>query len=717
VSERRHLLVEVLFHEGLYHGEPEWPPSPARVFQALLAGAARGRELQPEHVSALRTLERAAPPVVGGPIARRCPQHTMYMPNNDLDAEAGNPARVEKIRAKKVYRPRVFDASIPVAYLWAFPDRPPDAAGLESLATDLHQLGRGIDQAWARARWLDDEERSAYEAGYPGRWHRPAEKSEDGERHPVPTSGTTDSLRARFAALENRLRIESQGQSAFWAFRQPPKPVLRTVAYDGSPGRRLFEVVSTEPGAQNGRLCGRPMSDVVTLVEQLRDGARDRLVTAFAGETDKVDTHVVGRSDVPVGRLGRVRIVPLPSIGHPKADPDIRRVLVEVPTGFGSLGVEDIFWSFSGLEIEDAQLVPTTSDGMLGHYGAWRSSRIWETVTAASLPVTRRRIDPEALSAERDKVPLERTEAKRPAEREAEESTARAAVRDALRHAGVDARAVEVVVQREPFLAQGDRAEAFEHLPRFTKHALWHVRVRLDREVRGPLVIGDGRYLGLGLMRPAPRALGCIAFEIRAGLDAQPQGEELGRAFRRAMLSRAGAEWGREAIPAFLSGHDADGRPLSDHRHVRIAVDGGRVVIFPPTGRPIPKGSFHRLSKALAGMTELFAGHLGSLSIRRVELSPSDPLIGSSTTWESTSPYLVCRHEAAADADAAIARDVAGECAREGLPRPEVEVLERWSQQGRGLEGRLRLRFARPVLGPVLLGRNHHLGGGAFVAR
>jgi CRISPR-associated protein Csb2 len=281
----------------------------------------------------------------------------------------------------------------------------------------------------------------------------------------------------------------------------------------------------------------------------------------------------------------------------------------------------------------------------------------------------------------------------------------------------VELASVEVEVQREPFLPQGDRAEAFERLPRFTKHALWHVRIRLDREVRGPLVIGDGRYLGLGLMRPAARALGCIAFEIRAGLDVQPQGEELGRAFRRAMLSRAGAEWGREAIPAFLSGHDADGRPLSDHRHVRIAVDDGRVVIFPPTAGPMPKGSFHRLSKALAEMTELFAGHLGALSIRRVELSPSDPLIGSSTTWESTSPYLVCRHEAAADADAAIARDVAAECAREGLPHPRVEVLERWSQRGRGLEGRLRLHFARPVLGPVLLGRNHHLGGGTFAAR
>ena len=45
----RSLLITIRFHEGRYHGQEDrfngsdgWPPSPGRLFQALVAGAARG---------------------------------------------------------------------------------------------------------------------------------------------------------------------------------------------------------------------------------------------------------------------------------------------------------------------------------------------------------------------------------------------------------------------------------------------------------------------------------------------------------------------------------------------------------------------------------------------------------------------------------------------------------------------------------------------------
>ncbi|WP_409194161.1 type I-U CRISPR-associated protein Csb2, partial [Accumulibacter sp.] len=38
----RALLIAVRFHDGRFHGRPEWPPSPARLFQALVAAAATG---------------------------------------------------------------------------------------------------------------------------------------------------------------------------------------------------------------------------------------------------------------------------------------------------------------------------------------------------------------------------------------------------------------------------------------------------------------------------------------------------------------------------------------------------------------------------------------------------------------------------------------------------------------------------------------------------
>ena len=41
------LVVAVRFLEGRYHGADGWPPGPGRLFQALMAGAARGSRVPP----------------------------------------------------------------------------------------------------------------------------------------------------------------------------------------------------------------------------------------------------------------------------------------------------------------------------------------------------------------------------------------------------------------------------------------------------------------------------------------------------------------------------------------------------------------------------------------------------------------------------------------------------------------------------------------------
>ena len=63
------LLIVVRFSEGRYHGQDDgfngadgWPPSPGRLFQALVAAAARGADLLPEDVRALEWMEGLRPP-------------------------------------------------------------------------------------------------------------------------------------------------------------------------------------------------------------------------------------------------------------------------------------------------------------------------------------------------------------------------------------------------------------------------------------------------------------------------------------------------------------------------------------------------------------------------------------------------------------------------------------------------------------------------------
>src|SRR5262245_1992875 len=116
------LLISVRFHGGRYHGRGDWPPSPARLFQALVAGAAQGETLAVEDQRALAWLGTLAPPVIAAPAARAGQGFRNFVPNNDLDAVGGDPRRVGEIRAPKPVRPMLFDAGRPLLYAWTFED-------------------------------------------------------------------------------------------------------------------------------------------------------------------------------------------------------------------------------------------------------------------------------------------------------------------------------------------------------------------------------------------------------------------------------------------------------------------------------------------------------------------------------------------------------------------------------------------------------------------
>ena len=127
----RSLLISVRFHEGRYHGQEDrfygtdgWPPSPARLYQALLAGAVRGAHLAAADESALRWLEHLPPPRIAAPAARCGRPVKLFVPNNDLDSVGGDPARVSEVRVPKAWRPCFFDPDEVLLYLWRFRAQP-----------------------------------------------------------------------------------------------------------------------------------------------------------------------------------------------------------------------------------------------------------------------------------------------------------------------------------------------------------------------------------------------------------------------------------------------------------------------------------------------------------------------------------------------------------------------------------------------------------------
>ena len=470
----RVLLLLVRFHDGRYHGAGDWPPSPARLFQALVAGAAQGETLAEKDKSAFAWLESLNPPAIAAPTSRAGRGFRNFVPNNDLDSVGGDLRRIGATRTSKIIRPHLFDASHPFLYAWSFePGAVAEhhAQTMARIAERLYQLGRGVDMAWAWGEILDDGEGAqARLAAHGGVLHRPSKAGTGGTTLAVPLKGSLGSLierhkkmRARFQTLYEPRPSKKEPDrrvAAGQIFVQPPKPRFRQVVYDSPPARLLFDLV--------GETASWRLDRIVELTERVRDAAAQRLKCKRPDEADEIHNVIVGRRDADeADKAARLRVTPLPSIGHQYADRVIRRILVEIPPNC-PLRTDDVEWALSGpLLVSDqgeilCELASAADRGMLAHYGVEDAlpARLWRTVTPAALPqhAARRRIDPIRLAEAREQSEGRRRAA--PSETEGNAGPPSAVVQ-ALRHAGFSARPLTMRVQREPFEAKGARAEAF----------------------------------------------------------------------------------------------------------------------------------------------------------------------------------------------------------------------------------------------------------------
>lgn len=451
-------------------------------------------------MASLQWLEALCPPVIALPRMEEGQDLQNFVPNNDLDAVQGDVRRIGKIRRKKRVRPLLFNAQIPLLYAWRFEpseDGQRHAGVICDTAERLYQFGRGWDMAWAWGEVLAESKLEERLLNHPGNVYRPSTGGA-GKALPCPTLGTLDSLMRRYAANTKRFRTEKSGRTVR-SFSQQPKAQFAQIPYDSPSTRHLYEL---REQSREARFAVWPLERTVRLVEALRDGATARLRKALPTKGQEIERVLVGRkaNGDDAGRTSlRVKIVPLPSIGHRHADRGIRRVLVEVPADC-PLRADDINWAFAGQEIAhplrgmSMHVTPTEAKEMLKHYGFDERSQVWRTVTPVALPESarRRRIDPSRIGEQ----------AKGSAERRAEQERATEAVFQVLRHAQVRCRPGTIQVQREPFEANGQSVEAFAKDTRFAKQRLWHVQIRFRGLVSGPLVIGDGRFLGLGVMAP-----------------------------------------------------------------------------------------------------------------------------------------------------------------------------------------------------------------------
>ena len=728
----RALIVTVRLHEGRYHGMDnryacEWPPAPARLFQALLAGAACGVTVSAKTLAALDWLQSLPPPVIAAPRGTPGQGYVSFVPNNDLDELL--PRRrlddaVARTRVGKRIRPTLFDADAPIVYCWTFAGEDGGhASALCSAANGIFQLGRGIDMAWAEAATFDADEGERFLLRHGSVLYRPSAGGEEKRNLLCPSPGLLQSLVARFEGTRVRFRADEKTTRSARVFVQPPRPRLRRVAYGAESERFVFELREADDQAA---YAGWGLDRAVELVETARDAAAGYLHAAVPVLADSVERFLIGRGAAEADKPLRVRIVPIPSVGHEHADMAIRRLAIRVPQSC-PVAPQDVAWAFSQVAWSDEdgvilrELHRVEDDRMVSRFEG--RARCWRSVTPLALPLARRR---------RGDLRRQEEQAKGGAERACEQSRAIGAVQQALRHAGVSASAVRVIVQREPFDRRGTSAERFAAGTRFAKETLWHASITFAEHVVGPLLLGDGRFLGLGLMCPYGEPVkGVIGFAITGGLADRAEPTVVARAARRAMMARVQEGLPRgDVLPTYVSGHRQDGSPAGDvpHRHIAVVADLARrrVLYLAPSvldRRSVPWRdieSLHEMTaNALGGMEVLRAGTAGRLTLVPTIVDPdSDPLFTPARIWESVTTYHVARHRRGSGADDVLARDVAFELDRAGWPRPEsIEVLAARSGPRGGLSGRLRLVFRTAQAGPLLIGRTVHKGGGVFSGR
>jgi CRISPR-associated protein Csb2 len=467
----RYLCISVTFLDPLFHGQgdevPEWPPSPMRLAQALVAGARTGypgRAWSDARAHALGLLSER-PPLIVGPEARRATRCTYFVPNNQSDVVLD---RQERLTSKVAWPHRLLSGET-VHYVWAIEPGEEEAARcLCDMAKCILCLGWGIDQVAASGRVLSEVEVGAL----PGRRWQPWRLQRTGSQGwRVPSGDFVGDLDGCYRSFLKRV----DGQS-YCPDRKPTSfDVVHYVSSTALPPRAYAAFELPEGVA----FRAENVAAVAAMLRSLacRLAREDEGAHAFPGGAEVyVAGHVEQGTDETPPRFS---YLPLPSIGHEHADGMIRRLLIAEP--FGGEGVHAM-WAQQRLRNGTLQDDRGNERGVL--LDLWRhssrrvvelyvrESQCWYSVTPVIIPGFD---DGEQMKAERLFL-------------------------KAVAQAGIPIAAVDwVALRKAPFWAGGAHPRQY-FVPEYMRHfSRWHVAIRFREPIPGPLSIGVGRHVGLGL--------------------------------------------------------------------------------------------------------------------------------------------------------------------------------------------------------------------------
>lgn len=395
------LRISVRFLEPFFHGrqdggQPEWPPSPLRLFQAVVAAAARRYPTEEEFErcqTLLHWMENLPAPTIVTPHHQYGRAYRLYCPDNLGDRVAsswsrGGNASLADSRTEKDVRPTHLLDGNDVHYLW-----PSDAdakSRLRELREILHSishLGWGIDHVVVDADLLDKGEAERLSGV---KWV--TENLTGSTQLRCPTSGTLQALIRRHSRFLRRIGIDERGEQFF-----NPVPALttfRTVHYRPASQvpPRPFAVFQLQGDSEN-KPFSYAQSKFIHIAGMVRHLAIKSLKQSLPRDVDDhwLESFVAGHVLNPENHQ-QFSYVPLPSIGATHADHAIRRVMVIAPHG-AQHWLDHLVNLLSGQQLEATAetrwsgpptLVHVRGDNVTRNYTG--VSKTWASVTPVILP-------------------------------------------------------------------------------------------------------------------------------------------------------------------------------------------------------------------------------------------------------------------------------------------------------------------------------------------
>lgn len=451
----------------------EWPPHPARLFCALVA-AARGDGDR----SALRWLEAQPSPMIVASGQPRESRRSAYVVTNTRSDEGKNqfhPGRSNGLWS----RTKAVPQSPTVTMVWPVPVDAAVVEHLDEMARRVPYLGRstGIALVAATASTQAAADEVPGEQGAAGRAvYEPCDLLEAEVSVRVPYPGFLEDVDAQFEAGRPAWEV-----SRHRGYRRRTASAARGAAGAGAAGERLVPSVYTDVLVL--QFAGlKPQAQLTARMTK----ALNMAVLKAAGGRAPAVLHGHGADGRP-----HVAFLALPDVGHEHADGHLLGLAVAVPD-LPEPERRDVLRAVFGLRRGDGDgvvdlRVPGVGrveliyrPGLVRPWGAsperWRrGSRRWVSATPVILDRHPKRQDrPELVERE---------------------------IRASFRLVGLPD-PVDLQISEEPLMPGAARLRKYDLPDRARERWFRHVAVTFEHRVSGPVLVGAGRYLGVGLLAP-----------------------------------------------------------------------------------------------------------------------------------------------------------------------------------------------------------------------